>query len=426
MVQQSSVESKMADGPSGFLSLANDTLVVDYGRILTLDGTVVGYLFEDGYLADTSGPLGSSDRLRAIEEIGDCAFRGIDSHGLELELPGPDFGPWGSLTYNNVAYHVANGRICTREHGLAGFINDEGLVSVRDHVRKEKRRLLEEFPQSGPTQLNSFFQGKKSDGKSWNFEFNRPMYRRDKTYGENEIIRYFQDYDRVSVQQKKYVLESMALWSSSGLLQIVRKTEGNAGLSTNVKHGAAGITQVKSAMVHLEKQEFEREVVHYKEHGAVAAMMMRIYPYVEVRVNLVVSHEFGHQLEFVLSQKTQDKIEELYERRARYCNRAHPSPSGYEGLSEILRPEQVEKDRCFISGYAKHSWHEYWAECVAAFSVPQGRAELRRVDPAIVELLTDVIYQPENVLRPNLHDTILALQASLRMGGEFDDRMLDP
>ena len=36
-------------GPTGFLELGGNVLVVDYGNVF-MDGTAVGYLYEDGYL----------------------------------------------------------------------------------------------------------------------------------------------------------------------------------------------------------------------------------------------------------------------------------------------------------------------------------------------------------------------------------------
>ncbi|HEY9775155.1 MAG TPA: hypothetical protein V6C81_15425 [Planktothrix sp.] len=422
MATPTSVESAKIPGPSGFIELNGQMLIVDYGKINGLDGTQVGFLYEDGYIKETSGLLGDVPDLRPIEDVAHCVFRGIDSKGLELELPGPIRGPSGALSYNNVPLHVINGRLCTSEHGLAGHIDDKGTVYVRDWANKVPHRKLDEA-----TQLTTSFSGYRAAGDKLSFEFIRkvPGYRRDKSYADNEIIRYFKDFDAVNAQQKKYVLESLNLWSASGLLQIVRRSEGDAALG-NVKHGAAGVTAVRTGMVHLDKEEFEKEVGYFKQWGTFAVVQpdKRMIEYLEVRINLVVAHEFGHQLEFVLSQKTQKQIEELYERKLAYCMKAHPLPSSYPGQSELLQRDRIFK-RDFVSGYARSSFHEYWAEAVAAFSTKEGRAVLKQFDPAILEILREVVFAPQTVLRPVFHDTIMELQASLRMGGEFHDKIIE-
>jgi hypothetical protein len=268
MAAQSPVESQKIDGPSGFIEVGGQMLVVDYGKIYAPDGTTIGYLYEDGYLKECSGMLGDVPGLRPIEHISGCVFRGIDSRGLELELPGLITGPSGALSYNNISFHVAGGRICTPEHGLAGHLDDKGAIYVRDREHKEQRRKLDEA-----TQLTTQFSGVKSSGEKYHFDFVRklPGYRRDKSYADNEIIRYFKDYDNVNAQQKKYVLDSLNIWSASGLLQIVRRSEGDAALG-NVKHGAAGVTAVRTGMVHLDKEEFEKEVGYFKQWGTFAVV----------------------------------------------------------------------------------------------------------------------------------------------------------
>jgi len=417
MTTQSSVEAPKIQGPSGFIEFGGQMLVVDFGKIY-LDGSPIGFLFEDGFLKETSGPLGRADGLRAIEDISGCVFRGIDAHGLALELPGNRGGPSGKMTYNGVPLLVKNGRMCSQEHRFVGEVDDDGVVYIRDTVKKVLRRQMDEN-----TQLTTVFQGKKSSGEGFQNEFIRPLYRKERSYSENEIIRYFENFDGLSTAQKKYVLESMGLWSSCGLLQVVRKSEGTAALG-NVKHGASGVTGVRTGYVTLDKEEFEKEVTLSKRYGTLFVVATRIKPYLEVRLNQVVSHEYGHQLEFVLSQATQDSIVNLYQKRLAKCEKLHPLPSSYEGLSELLKPQEVE-ERVFISGYSRTSMHEYWAECAAAFSVKESRDVLKKIDKPMYELLEQLVLNPEKMLRPVFVDTILDLQASLRAGGELTSELLD-
>ena len=106
----------------------------------------------------------------------------------------------------------------------------------------------------------------------WRHEYYQTRFTaKDKPYFENEIIRYFQEFDKLTVQQKKYVLESLQIWAASGLLQVVRRSEGNAALG-NVKHGAAGVTRVRSGMVDLDAEEFGRDIDLFKRFGALAVV----------------------------------------------------------------------------------------------------------------------------------------------------------
>jgi hypothetical protein len=411
------VESQTVKGPSGFIQLGTHNFVVDYGKIYH-DGLPIGFLFEDGYLRDTSGPFGQTEGLKLIDQITGCEFRGIDSCGLELELPGGRVGPTGTLKFNDVALNVVNGRIATPYHELVGQFEDDGTIFLRDSLSRVALKKLNEN-----TQLATSFEGTKSSGEQWTYEFVRPLTRKDKPYFENEIIRYFEYFDKLQTVQKKYVIESMKLWASCGLLQIVRKSEGTTALGS-VKHGAAGVTGVRTGNATLDEEEFEKEIALYKRFGPIAVVSTKIKPYTEVRVNLVVAHEFGHQLEFVLAQKTQDAITDIYDKRRKQCDKNHPLPPEYQGLSELVTPDQVHK-RVFISGYARHSMHEYWAECVAAFSVKTGREYLKQIDPAIHGILEQLITEPQALIRPVFHELIQDLQLALKLGGEFDRNLLD-
>jgi len=413
-VSDKSGDENSVQGPTGFLELGGNVLVVDYGNVY-MDGTAVGYLYEDGYLKNPGSESEDMVQWRLIDEVEGCVFRGIDSSGIELTLPTSEFGgPTGNLEFNNRKFTVINGRITTEEHRIVGEFDDSGVIHVRDRKSKVARRKLDEN-----TSLSIYFDGVKSNGNKWRHEYYKPLYRKDKTYSENEIIRYFQDFDKLSLQQKKYVIDSLQIWAASGLLQVVRKSEGNAALG-NVKHGAAGVTRVRSGMVDLDAEEFERDIDLFKRFGALAVVSTHWNPHVEVRVNLVVSHEFGHQLQFCLSQATQDRVAELYQARLKRSHKVQPPPPGYNGTSELCRPENLP-NRMFISGYAKSSKEEYWAESVAAFSVPESRTILRQMDAGICKILTEVIHQSEATFSPILSEQLLDLQAGLKIGGEFSE-----
>ena len=296
-------------------------------------------------------------------------------------------------------------------------MSDDGTLYFRDQRFPDVFRKMDDY-----SQLSTFFQGTKSNGQAWKHEFQRSLHKADKSYCENEVIRYFSDYDRVNGQQKKYVVDTMKLFANSGLLQLVRKSEGTAGLG-NVKHGASGVTGVRTGNVTLDREEFEREVNFYKKFGALMAIPARVKPLIEVRINLVVAHEYGHQLEFCLAHAVQQRIQDCYQQRVQQSARLHPLPEEAETLSELVQPHAIE-ERVFVSGYARTSWHEYWAECVAAFAVKESRDTLKQRDPEVHQLLLDVVQRPETVLSPMLQENILNLQTSLRVGGELRDDLL--
>jgi hypothetical protein len=417
MAQVSSSQAGKGSGPNGFIELNGKQLLVEGGKIF-VDSQPVADLFEDGTIRLYARQKDKDQGFRTIEELAGSSFHGTDSGGMPLSLPDEQPGPTGTLIYNGITLNVVNGRIGSEDHRLLGHLEDDGSISLRDHEKGEEFRILDDN-----SQLVSTFVGKNSKGEEWACEFNRPLYKHDRKYSENEILRYFEEYETLNGPQKKYVIENMKLWACSGILQVVRKSEGTAALG-NVKHGAAGVTGVRTGFVTLDREEFDRDIGFFKQFGPMWVPQHQIRTHVEVRLNLVVAHEFGHQLEFVLTQATQEKIQEIYDKFNAQCERQHPYPRGYEGQSELLTPQQVEK-RHFISGYARSSMHEYWAEAVAAFSVKASRLALRDLDPGMYHLLRELVTNPEKMMRPVFVETILALQASLRVGGELTDDLLD-
>ena len=410
--------SPRSTGPSGFIDFAGQMLLVDYGQIY-LDGVAIGILHDDGYVEETSGPLGINKTARPLEELTGCTFRGIDSQGIELILPGQLSGPSGSLVYNGLQLTATNGRLSTKDHKLIGEFDDSGELRLRDLIEPKTKRSINET-----TQLNTNFFGVKSTGVPWKHEFVRPLHRKERTYADNEIMRYFVGFDNLTMPQKKYVFETMSLWSASGILQIVRKSEGDASLG-NVRHGAAGITAERTGNSTYDKQEFEQEVELFKLYGPVAVVAAKSpKDYTEVRLNLLVPHEFGHQLEYLITESTVDRITDIYKQRRQSCNISHPLPADFTAKTELLKPQDVAR-RHFISGYAATSMHEYWAESVAAFSIKDSRAMLKQYDPALHQILTDIILRPKNVLRRTFHETIQDLQLGLRLTGELKDELLD-
>src|SRR5277367_2710895 len=135
------IVSPSPTGPSGFIDFTGQMLLVDYGQIY-LDGAAIGILYDDGYLEDTSGPLGINKTARPLEELTGCTFRGIDSEGIELILPGQLSGPSGSFVYNGLQLTVTNGRLSTKDHRLIGEFDDNGELRLRDLIEPKIKRSI--------------------------------------------------------------------------------------------------------------------------------------------------------------------------------------------------------------------------------------------------------------------------------------------
>ena len=172
------------------------------------------------------------------------------------------------------------GRIADEKHRLFGEFDDDGVVYLRDRANKKKRKL------DPLTQMNTVFAGWNSEGDKWKYEYTRQKYRKGYGYGDNEIIVYFDDFDKMGTPQKTYLQQNLMLWAASGILQIVRKSEGNCALG-NVKHGAAGVTGVRTGFVTLDKEEFNREIKWFSEIGPIVTLETPVKPFVEVRVTLL-------------------------------------------------------------------------------------------------------------------------------------------
>jgi hypothetical protein len=232
---------------------------------------------------------------------------------------------------------------------------------------------------------------------------------------DNIIADYFEGFESLSATQQNYVVESLNVWKASGLLQVVM--EGKVKMFFGkLKEGSSACVNVDTGNAVLSADEFEREVKFFQRFGVLMAVPTRVPGFIEVRLNAVVSHSFAHQLQFVLSKRTQERILELYRIRLDNCNRLHPAPEGSTLTSEVFAQAQFA-DSVFVAGYARTSPHEYFAEAVSAFSFKDGRDRLKEVDRDIYQLLVDLIYQPEGMLIPDREKSLLEIRAQIKAGG---------
>ncbi len=230
------------------------------------------------------------------------------------------------------------------------------------------------------------------------------------------LSNYLLGYDDLNPNQKRYVLESLQLWYSCGLLRLAYKLEGGAKFG-KLKYGAICSASVRSGIVTIDLLELEKEVESYERYGPLKLMPSTVAGYYEVMLNLSVSHGFAQQIRFCLSQDAQDHIQKLFESRLTQCDTLHPLPEVARRSSELVRDAQDQ--RCFISGWARQSWHHYWAESMAAYSVKECREKLRNLDLEIYDVISELIFHPEKLLSPRIIETLEAIQRELREANQF-------
>ncbi len=405
-------------GPSGFIQIGEtEFIIVDYGQVIK-DGLVIGKIYDDGFMQVKGNTIGNHRNNFFIDLISNLSFRGQDSFGLSLELPEKIKAPSGDLYYDGKLFKVVNGRICSSEHNYLGIFDDLGDIYLRCPKSRRNSVKLDEN-----SLLNFKFTGQHHDGEKFNYDYTKTLNRPNRSYIENEIIRYFEDYDSLTSIQKKYVNENLTLWAACGILQTVRKSEGNCAFG-DIRHGASGVTGVRTGNVTLDKGEFETEIKLFFHEGPLCNLMvLSNLNHIETRVNMVVSHEFGHQLEFVLNQKAQNRIAELYKTRFEKSQKLFPYPSGYDGRSEIITRNQFQ-DRIFYSGYSKQSSEEFFAESIAAFSVEKTRLDLKTFDFELYSLIEQIVTDSSQMLRSVLSDSINDLQLSLSIADIYKENLI--
>jgi hypothetical protein len=267
------------------------------------------------------------------------------------------------------------------------------------------------------------------------------------------IDRYFEDLDAVDASLADYIRVNLRLWDICGLLSVVERA-GNrarldngkladerqglidrrdtlkenvtkaeqAGTATDVllngiddlndkiKKLSEATQQAKSAFaekgyVSIDRQEMELETAVFNKHGSIS-VQPRAEPFVVVYLGLGVAHEFAHQLSDFLLPDFSTIVNSIYERKKQSCS--HKESDKHE---ELLTPIQVAQ-RHFISGHARVSTNEYWAECITAFSKKDSRDILSTFDSEIHKALTDLVLYPERYLATPWNQSVIEIRAA--------------
>lgn len=142
-------------------------------------------------------------------------------------------------------------------------------------------------------------------------------------------------------------------------------------------------------------------------YGPLETARRRGKPFYEMSLNLIVAHALAHQLAEFLSPEWMDSIGKAYEHRRSRCEHVDEDNNDSERLEEA----GLLDNRHFVSGYARTSKSEFWAECAAAFSVAESREMLRLVDEEMYYAIHELVLHPENALAGLWRDAVIGARA---------------
>jgi len=249
-----------------------------------------------------------------------------------------------------------------------------------------------------------------------------------------ELPTYFAGFDDLTDDQKAYVASCLDIWIASGLLSVVvnrgKQAEMFATPEDRYERATSYRTLVEerraSGHVVFDSKELERDMAGFQKFGPLASSrpMLSNAKMIEVRGNMCVSHEFGHQLLDILSFSAKERLQSFYKARLDRCNKVHPLLEGYSGNSELVALEQAN-ERVFITGYSRSEPYEYFAEAVGAFSFKQSREQLKVIDPEIYQFLCDLIHKSEGMFDPTWQDAVSSAQIQQRASGALTDDLLN-
>lgn len=212
------------------------------------------------------------------------------------------------------------------------------------------------------------------------------------------LSQYVQGYEQLSGKIQTYFKETLRLWFDCGLLSL-SLSAGQQMKITVLSTGAAS----RPAVALFDEAELANNAENFRKFGPMMIVPNKNDGSFEVMISAITSHEFSHLLYELLNEPFRARIPRLYEERIATCKRHS------EGGAELLTSGAVYTRR-FISGYAAVTELEYWAECIAAFSINETQGELRRIDQAMFDSIQELVHAPENHLQPEWAEQIAALR----------------
>lgn len=221
------------------------------------------------------------------------------------------------------------------------------------------------------------------------------------------LNKYFDNLANLEPSLIRYVENNLKLWEECGLVELVAEIVGmRARIDTEHKQRF----QVENLYALLGETGLDDEKRFFERWGAFAVVRppkVADPPLMEVRLNLVVAHMFANQLFRLLSDSFIEQINSRFEEKLETCQ--HRESANH---SELFATGQEIQQRHFVSSHARTEDHEYWEECVSAFSVKQSRIALRDLDPQMHQLLVSFVREPENYLKPPLDVAFKKLRAT--------------
>ncbi len=234
------------------------------------------------------------------------------------------------------------------------------------------------------------------------------------------LKKYFLDYADLEINQQKYVSDCLNLWYLSGLLKTVYESQGGADFDT-LADGATVACSVRTGNVKIDRGNFEREVESFERFGPATSFATHGNEVEGSRFNLSLAVGLGFQVEFCLSDQTRDCIREAFE-AAHSTSQTLSEPKPGENPPQAWRPEL---NLSFAPGTPHKSWHHYWAESLAAFSIKTSREQLQKIDPKIHALLNELVLQAESKINSNLKEVVLNNRKELLEANEHATNLLD-
>jgi hypothetical protein len=129
----------------------------------------------------------------------------------------------------------------------------------------------------------------------------------------------------------------------------------------------------------------------------------------EVRFNVELTRLFAGQLLLLVSEEFLTDLETRFRNRLLQC-----STDITVNMSELVDEKNINT-RSFITGRARRSAHEYWAESVAAFSLKKSREELQWLDCDMHACILDFVRHPESYLSPERKLLLAAIRKKRRI-----------